>query len=249
MKKSIFLFSILLTLVLISTVAADIPNYYDKYVDDFAKFLNADETNALRTMLYQTDQNTTAEVVVVIVNDTGSYALSEYAVKIFDEWKVGKADKDNGLVILYSVSDKKIWVSTGYGLEGILPDSKLGRMLDDYYVPLRDQGQTKEGIINFTEEVVKVLNANRDEIISGQAGGSSGGISVEDILFWAFFAYIILGGILGQIYKGKKKKNLPWFIPIFFPIRSSGPGTFSGGGGFGGGGFGGGGGGGGGAGR
>ena len=150
-------------------------------------------------------------------------------------------------MILYSVSAKKIWVSTGYGLEGILPDSKIGGLLDDYYVPLRDSNKTIEGIISVTEQLVQVIEDNKAEVISGQATPK------QEVDYWAififvFFVYIVLSRIMGAIYKGKKKKDLPWFFPIFIPVRTSG-GGFSGGGGFGGGGFGGGGGGGGGAGR
>ncbi len=174
MKNKVFvIFVILLFSSLIQLASGQqIPNYYDKYVNDFSGIFNETETAYLRELLYEVDLNTTAEVVVVTITSSEGYTLADYAMQIADKWKVGKADKDNGLIVLYALTENLIWVATGYGLEGILPDSKLGRMLDDYYVPLRDQGNSKGGIIAFTEQAAKVIEDNKEEVISAQAWDS-----------------------------------------------------------------------------
>jgi uncharacterized protein len=246
MKKELVAVLLLFILVLPIVSSQEVPNYSDKYVNDFGKIFNENETLFLRTLLYEVDMNTTAEIVLVSVESCVPYSALEYSLKIGENWKVGKADKDNGMVIVYCKAENKIGVSVGYGLEGILPDSKIGRFLDIYYVPLRDSNQTKEGIINVTEQLVGVIEENREEVLSGQAGPKPE-IDYISIFIWIFFAYFILSRIIGAIYKNKNKKDWPWFIPFFIPIptRSSGGGFggggFSGGGGFGGGGFGGGG--------
>jgi uncharacterized protein len=241
MKKEIPAFLLLLILVLPLISSLEVPNYSNKYVNDFGKRFSESEVLGLQTLLYNLDQNTTAEVSVVTINECG-LDYNGYAMQIVDKWKIGKSDKDNGLLILYCLDVKKIVVKTGYGLEGILPDSKVGRLLDDYYVPLRDSGKTKEGIIAVTEQYAKVIEENKAEVISGQAGrSSSSDVDWLTMVFWFFIVYVIISKIIGAIYKNKKKKDLPWFFPIFIPIRSgNSSGGFSGGG-FGGGGFGGGG--------
>lgn len=247
MKKDVTIFLLLFILVLPLIYSLEVPNYSNKYVNDFGKMFSAGEVLDLQTLLYNLDQNTTAEVVVVTVNECGS-DYDNYAMQIVDKWKIGKSDKDNGLLILYCLDVKKIVVKTGYGLEGILPDSKVGRILDDYYVPLRDSNNTKGGIISATEQYAQVILENKEEVISGKAGGnSSGNIDTLTIFIWIFVIYFLISRIIRVIYKGKKKKDMPWFIPILipFPSRSSGGGFsgsgFGGGGSFGGGGFGGGG--------
>lgn len=244
MKKgvvSIFLIIFTLAFAINISSALDIPNYQDKYVNDFAGIFTGEQIGSLRTILSNIDQNTTAEEVVVTIKDCGG-DYDGFAMQLVEKWKIGKADKDNGLLVLYCQTEKKLIVKTGYGIEGILPDSKVGRMLDEFYVPLRDTGKISEGIVLVSQEYAKVLTENRDEILSGQASGSSNNeTDWITILFWLFIVYIIFSKILGRIYKGKKKKDLPWFFPIFIPVGSSNSSGGFGGGGFSGGGFGGGG--------
>lgn len=223
MKKSAFLILPALIILLISAASAsDIPDYYDKYVNDFANFLSADETGALREIFIQIEQNTTAEVVVAVIESASPYVPSDYAMKIFDKWGIGKSGKDNGLLILYVVKENKIWVSAGYGLEGILPDSRIGRMLDDYYVPFRDSNQTKQGIINFAAEIAKVLNENQEEIASGKAGEKLGSkIADSKAAVFIIIAFLILIFLLAKdsLKKVKTGKDRAWsFIRIGLEI-------------------------------
>jgi uncharacterized protein len=248
MKKAAFLLILLLPLI-----SAQLPHYTDKYVDDFAGIFSAQEKTELRSILSDAEANTTSEVVVVTVNTTAPYAPSEYRTRLFNEWGVGKADVDNGLLILYAVAEHRIEVEVGYGLEGVLPDSKVGRMLDDYYVPLRDANQTTTGIIEFTKAVAALLNENRDEILSHKSGYSMP--SLTEFLAWfiipiiigiIFIVFVIIAVNKNKRRKGKKGRFSGWWFG-----GGLGGGRFGGGGGggFGGGGFGGGGSGGGGAGR
>src|SRR3990172_9642452 len=163
-KKILFPLIILFFLVTIS--AQELPNFQDKYANDCAHLFTDNEVQQLRTLLYEVEQNTTAEVVVVTINTTSPLSPAQYRTELFNYWKIGKEDKDNGLLILYALNENRIEVETGYGLEGILPDSKLGRMLDDYYVPYRDNGNVSQGIILFTQEVAKVIQANSHEVYS-----------------------------------------------------------------------------------
>jgi uncharacterized protein len=169
---------------------------------------------------------------------------------LLDYWGVGKKDKNNGFLILYCLAENKIFAATGYGLEGILPDSKIGRLLDENYVPLRDSGNVQQGIIDFSNAIAQVIVDNKEEVLSGQAGAkASWNLDIVEIIIIILFLRWLIGAILSRV--AKKSKNPKRFKtglwPLFIPI-----GRGSSGGGFGGGfsgGFGGGGGGGGGAGR
>jgi hypothetical protein len=95
---------------------------------------------------------------------------------------------DNGVVILYVVDSGKIWVATGYGVEGILPDSKIGRMLDESYVPMRDEGMLQQGIVNFSYALAQELIEGREEIQSEKAGG----VNWVAILILAIVIFMII---------------------------------------------------------
>jgi len=167
----------------IAAAAQTIPDYTDKYVNDFAGVFNATQVSELRTLFSGVDQQTTAEITILTVDTVSPMDMSQYAQEVFDKWKIGKADKGNGLLILYVVnssSSKHVQIQTGYGLEGILPDSKIGRILDEQYVPRRDAGNVTDGIIEASKALAQVVIDNADEVRSGQAGPAPG---IVDIVF------------------------------------------------------------------
>ena len=148
--------------------------------------------------------------------------------------------------ILYVSDINRIFVATGYGVEGILPDSKIGRLLDENYVLLRDSGDVNSGIVQFTIALSEVLEENKEEILSGQAGRKYN----EDvfsfifvIIIWVVIFFFIFRN--ARRHKNKRHGDFPWWLLLFMPSRGHhGSGFSSGGfssGGFGGGGFGGGG--------
>ncbi len=197
MKRIVFLLGVLM---LISFVLA-VPQYTNKYVNDFAGIFSSTQVSELKTLLQGVETDTTAEVVVVSSGNC-SGSPTTYAQQIFDSWKIGKAENDNGLLILYCQQENKIWVQTGYGLEGILPDSKLGRMLDDFYVPARDAGNVTGGIVLFTQEVSAEIEKYKEEVIAGKAGGNQGGNS------WIIVVGIIFILTIGLIVFSIKARNL-----------------------------------------
>jgi uncharacterized protein len=183
---------ILVSFIFLSVLigASEFPTWNNEYVNDYANIFSEQERALLVGLLQEVRENTTAEVVIVTLNNFSGQAPSDYATKLFNEWKIGKADKDNGLLIVYGVQENKIWVTTGYGLEGILPDSKIGRYLDDYYVPLRDSGNVSQGIVEFTKQMSIILKENAEEIKSGQAGSNDSGFMF--VIIAIIFIFLII---------------------------------------------------------
>ncbi len=169
--------------------AAELPAYQEKYVNDFASVLTSGEQQELRTLFIDIEKETSAEVTFVSVATTGDRTPQQYASALLSAWGVGKKGKDNGLVLLYAAAEKKFWVATGYGIEGILPDSKIGRLLDENYVPLRDQGNVSQGIVQFAHAAGQVIIDNKDEVLAGTTGASSN-FSLEILIFLFFLAVI-----------------------------------------------------------
>ncbi len=241
MKKIKFSWIFLIILLSLTfAYAEEFPNYKDKYVNDFAGIFSQQQVNDLKNLLISVEQNTTAEIAIVSIETCLPYAPSQYSNLLFNKWSIGKKEKDNGLLILYCKQENKIQVETGYGLEGILPDSKLGRLLDENYVPLRDSGKVQEGIILFAEEVTKVVQENKEEVIAGR--------SQSNFQFWIFLILIILIILLFISFKFDKKNSKKGskiraknrWVFLGGGIGGFGRGGFGGSGGFGGGGFGGG---------
>lgn len=204
MKKMLVVSIIMIVFLVAQVSASEFPTAYDDYVNDYVGFFNNQEKAILTSSLNSVRQDTTAEVVVVVVNTTSPYVPADYGTKLLNEWGIGKKENNNGLLILYAVKEKRIEVRTGYGLEGILPDSKIGRLLDEYYVPLRDKNMTREGIINSTLALVQVIEENKEEVLAGKAGGNN-----QNVLVWVaatVILFLIIFITLKTITK-KKMKN------------------------------------------
>ena len=123
MKKLIIL---LIFLLLIPTVLAEIPTHKG-HVTDNANILG-DYGPQIEKLCEEIEKNTTAEVAVLTIESLEGMPLETYSLEVARNWGIGKEEKDNGLLLLISVKDRKYRFETGYGLEGTLPDAKTGRI-------------------------------------------------------------------------------------------------------------------------
>lgn len=166
MKKWIGRMAVLLAFVLTlsgSTLAAfgKIPSATKEfYVNDYAGVFSDTWKEELCKAGEQLYEDTTAQLVVLTVDTTDGEDISDYAVETGRKWGIGSKKKNNGVLIVLSVSDRKVWVSVGYGLEGKLPDSKTGRLLDEYAVPSYKNNQFEKGTV---ELYYALLNEIREE--------------------------------------------------------------------------------------
>ena len=117
------------------------------YVNDRAGLLD-DATHArLEAFLAQLEQKTGAEFAVLTVRSTAPLTPSEYKVKVFERWGLGKKGKDNGLLMLVALAEREVRFETGYGLEGVLPDGLQGRVVRDSIAPRFQAGDYAGGIV------------------------------------------------------------------------------------------------------
>lgn len=206
---------------------ANVPDYEDIYINDFANVLNPEDSYVIRQLFEEVFQNTTAHLVFVSLESIDG-EISEYATQIGEVWGVGDFEKDNGIVILYVRDINKIWVATGYGVEGVLPDSKIGRYLDEYYVPYRDSGEISSGIREFSFALSEEMIKNHEELFSGETNNSGE-------IIWIIFFVILLILIIYFISRHGSVSSSRSGVP-FILSGGSGRGRGFGGGSFGGGG-------------
>src|SRR5215470_7767977 len=126
-------------------------------VSDFANVLPPQTRQQLTNMLQELREKTTAEIAVVTVDSTQPLSAFDYAMKIAEAWKPGAKGKDNGVVFLVATKDRKMFIVTGYGVEGVLPDGKVGAIQDEYIVPAFKQGDYAKGILNGTKVMASLI--------------------------------------------------------------------------------------------
>jgi uncharacterized protein len=115
---------------------------YGVYVQDEAGIISAQTKSELYSRaLWLHQQTGTAQIGIVTINALDNRSLEEYAVDRFREMGLGGKERNDGVLLLYSASDKHVRLQIGYGLEGRIPDGKAGEILDRYFVPHRDADQ------------------------------------------------------------------------------------------------------------
>ncbi|QQG38209.1 MAG: TPM domain-containing protein [Candidatus Kaiserbacteria bacterium] len=108
------------------------------YVNDFANVLKSETITALDAELAAFNASTTNEIAVAIIPSMGGDYIENYAVRLFEEWGVGKASRDNGVLLLLSLEEREMRIEVGYGLEGALPDSTAASILGEMRPYLKD---------------------------------------------------------------------------------------------------------------
>lgn len=111
----------------------------NNFSKEFPNFLSAEEENALEQKLVQFDKETSNQIVIVIVDDLCGYDPNEFSSRLGLKWKIGQAKFDNGIVILLKPTggsgQRKIYITAGQGLEGIIPDITAKRIVDHEILP------------------------------------------------------------------------------------------------------------------
>lgn len=136
------------------------PNISDRrvYVADPENLVSNEAKSQANSILWNLRQKTGAEVVMVVVPNTGDYSREEFATKIFDDWKVGKSDKDNGVVILIVPDQREAWIATGYGVEGVIPDISATKIVQRSIIPYMKEGNLDGAVIAVSRDVADVLS-------------------------------------------------------------------------------------------
>lgn len=132
----------------------------DYFVSDPDGILN--NVSTLNEALVQLEKETKVEFAVVVVNDFDeNYEDFEFAKAIFDEWKIGKAGSDNGLLLLIAKDRRKYRFISGDGVEGLLPDIVLKQIGERNLVPAFRENRYGEGILDAINEISdKLTNPN-----------------------------------------------------------------------------------------
>jgi uncharacterized protein len=125
-------------------------------VNDFAGVLSPPTVTQLKEMCHQVLEKAQASVVVVTVKSTDGEDIFNYSVDLYQKWGIGQKGKDRGVLILLAVQDRKYYINVGYGLEGILPDGKVGGFGREA-VPYLKRGDYDGAVSLLTSRIVDVI--------------------------------------------------------------------------------------------
>lgn len=218
------------------------------FVNDFADVLSADAEQQIVELGRRVQQQTGAQAVAVTVPSLEGQSVEDYAIDLANSWGIGQEEKDNGVLLLIAVEERKLRIEVGLGLEGALPDGKTGRIMDDYMTPSLRKNDYSTGMLEgykaVAAQIYQEYGVDASELNGYEISGSQNTSNNQDIpsilKMLSPLAILLLLIILRRVSHGR---GLPlfWFFggPRGPHGGSGGNDTFGGGGftgGFGGGG-------------
>jgi uncharacterized protein len=262
MRPALLTFLFLAAFIAGSTFAQDIPDplYPPRLVNDYTAKLKEGQFQHLERKLRAFNDSSSTQIVIVIVKSLNGYTKEEFADRLGEKWGVGQKDKDNGIVVLvkpkYPNENGEVWISVGYGLEGVIPDALAKRIVNNDMIPSFKQGDYFTGLDKATNTLISLSRgefSGEDYIKANK--GTPLGIAIPIIIIILIFIFMRRNS--GNHFSSGSKTTSIWtalWLASMMGNRGgsgswgdfrSGGGSFGGGGGgfggFGGGSFGGGG--------
>ncbi|MEF8764694.1 TPM domain-containing protein [Stenotrophomonas sp. A3_2] len=137
--------------------AAAIPALDDPVVDT-ANALSASTRATLREQALQLQARKGAQLQVLVVPSVGDDGIEAYAQRVFEQWQLGRAGVDDGVLLLVAVQDRRVRIQTGYGLEGTIPDAYAARIIDKAIVPRLREGDLDQGLLDGSKVLVGLID-------------------------------------------------------------------------------------------
>ena len=150
----------------------------DVFVYDQGDFLSTQIEEQINNLLVQLEEKTTIEFAVITIPSLGNLSIEQYAYRLGSQLGIGKSEEDNGILLLISKTDTRVRLEIGVGLQGLLTDSISGRILDDFFVPYRDEGKYDDASLNTVNAVINYL-ADSEEYEFSEIEGLNKEISIE----------------------------------------------------------------------
>lgn len=255
MHKSVLLlaFSIVTIQFVFSQNAKTIPPEIKitNYVTDLSGTLNASQKTTLETKLSDFEKQTSNQVVVYIISSLEGESLEEKSIEIAEKNGIGQKGKNNGVLLFIAMSDRKLRIEVGYGLEGALPDALCNQIIRKEITPKFKLGNYYEGI---SAGVDAIISATKGEYTQDKnytekqkdtgAGGLCCGVPIFFIVIF-FIGFLIIFNIIRRVAGfGRGRGSGCLFLPFMggsswsnssssfsgFSGFSGGGGSFGGGG-------------------
>ena len=205
-----------------------IPPTPRNHFNDYAGLIPAGVSQALNAELAQFERDTSNQVVVAIYPKMQSdSSIEDYTVRVAQAWGVGQQGRKNGAVLFIFSSDRKLFISVGYGLEGVLPDVTANRIIREDVAPAFRDGRFAAGINAGVDRVIAVVGGGA--LPPAKPAGARwpfGGFNLDSYLFVLFVAIPVAGAVLramlgrvaGSVVGGGAVGAVVWFVAgsIFF---------------------------------
>jgi uncharacterized protein len=172
----------------------------DSPVVDTTGTLSPARKQALEQQALALRQRKGSQLQVLVVPSTRPETIEQYAVRAFEQWKLGREGVDDGVLLVVAKDDRRVRIEVGYGLEGAIPDITAGRIIQEYLVPKFRVGDYAGGIADASARIVGLIDGEPlPEPMAGHRGGErSGGAGWLVPLFVAY----VVASVVRSMFRG-----------------------------------------------
>jgi uncharacterized protein len=165
--------------------------------------LTPPQVEALTAKLAAIETQHGAQVVIVIVPTTAPEDVASFAQRVGEQWKVGRKDVGDGLILLVAKNDRAVQIQVAKALQGAVPDIAAGRIISQQIVPAFRNGDFAGGLNSAVDRIgERIASEGLPTPAQPRQGGSarrSGGFDLQTISVFLFIAVPILGSVLGRM--------------------------------------------------
>lgn len=180
-------------------------------VVDKVGILNEAEKDTIISKILNLQKEKGSQIQVLIIPTTEPEAIEQYSIRLAEDWKIGRKNVDDGVILVIAIEDRKLRIEVGYGLEGAIPDVLAKRIIDQIITPSFKEGNFSGGIASGVDALIGLINGEElpapdPELLGGEEGE------------WGLFS-IVIGGIavlIGLIFRVMGK--IPTSIGIMFVL-------------------------------
>ncbi len=159
-----------------------------RLVNDYAGMLSTAEAAALERKLVAYNDSTSTQIAVVVEPSIEGDDVFDYSLRLASAWGVGQKGKDNGILIFIALQDRKLYIQTGYGAEGFLPDALAKRIIENVIKPAFREGRYYDGMDEAADIIMKLGSG---EYTADQLQGPSEGFPLGSIIIILMLLFFI----------------------------------------------------------
>ena len=201
----------------ISSAQVSVPPFVG-HVTDQTGTLTTEQRSTLEQSLTAFEARNGTQLAVLIIPTTQPEVIEQYALRVAEQWKLGRQKVDDGVILVVAKDDRTLRIEVGYGLEGALSDIVSKRIISDTIVPLFKQGDFYGGLQSGVEQIMRVVDG--ESLAPPQRHTTSSDSNIRPFFAFLFILSLSVGGVLrnlfgkvgGSLMTGAIVTGLAWLL-------------------------------------
>lgn len=166
-------------------------------VTDQTATLTPEQKATLEQTLQAFEAKKGSQIAVLIIPSTAPETIEQYALRVAEQWKLGRKKVDDGAILVVAKTDRALRIEVGYGLEGALNDATSKRIISEIITPRFKQGDFYGGITAGVEQIIRVIDGEPLPEPNRKLSGSD--LNVQQYIPVIFILALVIGGVLRAI--------------------------------------------------